>query len=153
MSRSWGRLCFVGFIWIYSLIYYLECIELDDPSEKVTIIAVFWLFCLFVVLEIIRLLKPILKREDKELFWRPGTLQKVAKDNKTHLMLIMIVYLFAIDCLGFYASSMLAFCGFSLALGNRGFMKVVIPGVVVLVVIYLTFSFSLKLMLPHGVLY
>ena len=153
MSKSWGRLCFVGFIWIYSLIYYLECIELDDPSEKVTIIAVFWLFCAFVLFELIRLIRELLSKDKKDSFCRPGTLQKLAKDNKTHLVLIMIVYLIAIDYLGFYASSFLAFCGFSLALGNRGFFKVALPGVVVLVVIFFTFTFSLKLVLPHGFIY
>ena len=153
MSKSWGRLCFVGFIWIYSIIYYLECIELDDPSEKVTIIAVFWLFSVFALFELIRLIRLLLSRGGKEPFWQPGTLQKAAKDNKTHLVLIMIAYLFAIDYLGFYVSSMLAFCGFSLALGNRGIFKVLLPGAVVLVVIYFTFTFSLKLVLPHGFLY
>jgi len=150
MSRSLGRTIFVVCIWIYSLIYYLECLDLDDVTEKMTIIAVFWIFTIFVVVELILLVRSILSDPQlKHPFTREGVIN-IVRDRKTHLAIIIVLYLLAISHLGFYLSSFLAFCSFRFALGTRGLLKLTVPALVVLSVIYLTFSLSLKLSLPQG---
>ena len=153
MSRSLGRMFFVAFIWVYSLVYFLEVLELEDLSEKMTIVAVFWLFSAFAALELIILLRSLLADSDiKHPFSKEAAL-KVMQDKKSHLALALLLYLWAIPQLGFYTSSFAAFCVSSLVLGNRGPLKVIIPALVVLLVIYFTFSYSLKLTLPQGFIF
>ena len=153
MSRSLGRLLFVAFIWIYSLVYFLECLELEDISEKMTVVAVFWLLSAFVTIELIILLRSLIAdRNIKHPFSRDAAI-KIIRDSKTRLAVAIVLYLLAIPYFGFYSTSFLAFCAFSFILGTRGVFKMVLPALVVLLVIYLTFSFSLKLTLPQGLIF
>lgn len=153
MSRSIGRLIFVFFIWVYSLFYYLECLDLEDASENMTITAVFWGLTVFVVLELFNLITAIRSDPDLKHPFSRQALVKIIKDSKTHLVAVIIIYLLAIPSLGFYLSSFFAFCAFSFILGNRGLFKTIVPALVVLAVNYLTFSYSLKLVLPSGLFF
>ena len=153
MSKSIGRLIFVFFIWVYSLFYYLECLDLEDASENMTITAVFWGLTIFVVIELLNLIKVIRSDPDLKHPFSGQALIKIIKDNKTHLVTVIIVYLLVISSLGFYLSSFFAFCAFSFILGNRGLFKTIVPALVVLAVTYLTFSYSLKLVLPSGLFF
>lgn len=153
MSKSVGRLIFVLVIWIYSLFYYLECLDLEDSSENMTISAAFWGLTIFAAIELINLIRTARADPDLKHPFRAGILVAALKDKKTHLTGVIILYLALISQLGFYTSSLLAFCAFSFVLGNRGVIKTVVPALVVLTVIYFTFSYSLKLVLPTGIIF
>ncbi len=152
MLKSVGRLFFVGFIWIYALFYYIDCRSLSDVSEKMTISIVFWIFTLFVVLELINLVKLVMIEKGDNPLFEPRIIRKILYSSKTHLIILIIIYLVLIPYVGFYTSSFLAFCAFSYVLGTRGFLKVLLPGSIVLAFIYIVFSMSLKLELPKGLL-
>lgn len=149
MDKSTGRLIFVGAIWVYSLIYYLQCLGLEDMSDKVAIIVVFWIMTVFTAVEIIRQFREFLNRDKSAA--KLGIMVLV-KDKKFQLIAALVIYLVLLNGLGYYTSSFLAFCAFSYILGNRGFVKTVIPGVIVLIAIHLIFVTTLKLTLPQGIL-
>lgn len=153
MSMPLGRMVFSVFIWVYALIYYLEVMGFDDSSEWMTVAAVFWLFTLFVGLELRSLLRALRSEKDLRNPFNRQTLIRVAKDSRTQLMFLMVIYLFFIPLIGFYSSSFLAFCAFSLALGARELMWVLLGGVLVSLIIYMIFTFFLKLTLPTGILF
>ena len=153
MSMPLGRMVFVGFIWVYALIYYLEVMELDDSSEWMTVAAVFWLFTLFVGLELRSLLRALRSEKGPGNPFNRQALIRIAKDGRTQLIILMAIYLFFIPLIGFHSSSFLAFCAFSLALGARGLMWVLLGGVLVPLIIYIIFTFFLKLTLPSGILF
>ncbi|MBW1648842.1 MAG: tripartite tricarboxylate transporter TctB family protein [Deltaproteobacteria bacterium] len=153
MSVPIGRLLFIAFIWIYALVYYLEVRGLDDPSEWMTVVSIFWLFTFFVVLELVSLLRKL--RADKG-FQNPFTrrlLAAVVRDGKTHLVILIAIYLALIPWLGFYSASFLAYGAFSVALGSRKVGWVLCGAVVVPAIVYVIFSYFLKLELPSGVLF
>jgi len=153
MSRSIGRLFFVAFIWIYSLVYFLECLKLESISEKMTVVAVFWLLSAFVLVELIILIRSLIANKDLRHPFSKNMAIKIIRDAKTQLAVAIVLYLMAIPYFGFYSASFFAFCTFSFILGTRGVFKMVVPALVVLLVIYLIFSFSLKLTLPQGLIF
>jgi hypothetical protein len=128
--QSVGRIIFVSLMWLFSLGYYLECRGLSNADEKMTISAAFWILTLFVAAEFFRL-----------------------SDRKTHLVALIILYLILIPVVGFYVISFLAFCAFSYTLGTRGFVKVIVPGIIVLGVIYMIFTRILGLALSGALLF
>jgi hypothetical protein len=150
MSLKTGRAFLVGFIWFFGLYYYIEVRRLPDPSERMTISAVFWVFTLFTAFELFALFRariaPPLKMPAGERF------RVIVKDRRAQVFVLIILYLVTIPVIGFFTASFIAFAAFSFALGTRGFWKIFLPGILVLFSIYLIFSVMLKLTLPSGIL-
>lgn len=153
MALQLGRIVFTLFIWLYALIYYLEVMELEDSSEWMTVAAVFWLFTLFAIFELFFLLRTLLAEKDRKIAINRQILVRIARDSKTQLMLLTVIYLFLVPFLGFYLASFLAFCGFSFVLGARKIIWVVLGGILVSLIIYVIFTIFLKLVLPSGILF
>lgn len=151
MTRSSGRAILVGLIWLFGLVYYLEVRRLPDPSETMTISAVFWVFTAFAAVELYSLLRSFERgSESRKPFgeW----MQKVAEERRARLAALTVLYLVLVPALGFFAASFLSFAGFSYVLGTRGVWRILLPDVVVLCAIYVIFSLVLKLTLPTGLL-
>jgi hypothetical protein len=151
MTQSTGRAILVGFIWLFGLKYYLEVRRLPDPTETMTISAVFWVFTAFAGVELSRLLRSF-RTGSGEAKPFAERLRGMTRDRKTHLAVLTILYLFFIPVLGFFTTSALSFAGFSYVLGTRGVLRILIPDVLVLCAIYAIFSLALKLNLPEGLL-
>ncbi len=153
MSKSLGRLVFIGFIWIYSFFYYLECRELGDPSERMTIAAVFRIFTAFVIWEaVVRVRQVLEEKRNQSICPSIEIVRRFFRDEKLHLAGLIVLYLVALPYIGFYVTSFCAFCAFSFVLGTRGRIQTILPAVLVLTVIWLIFTFALKLPLPRGIL-
>lgn len=150
MEKAIGRLAFVGFMWLYSIYYFIECLGFDDTTEKMTVVTVFWLFTLFVILEVISLMKTVVANKEKPPALNIRILSKIFTDYRFHLVCSLAIYLLLIPYLGFYLSSFIAFCAFSYILGTRGGLKMVAAGVIVLAFIYVIFTVLLNIVLPQG---
>lgn len=144
-------MAFVGLLWIYSIYYYLECLRFEDATEKMTVITVFWLLTLFVVLEVIVVSKSLLRSSAKCIVPSRKHILAIFTDYRMYLICCIVGYLFLMPFLGFYLSSFFAFCAFSYILGTRGILKMVVPGVIMLAFIYVTFTMSLNIVLPQGI--
>lgn len=153
MSRPLGRIIFLVLVWLFSLKYYIECMKLPEFSEKITVAVAFWLLTLFVGVELFRRIREGLRGKDLKFPPYREALPKVARDRRVQLVASMIIYIILMPVLGFYATSFLAFCGFSYILGTRGFIRVVIPGVIILAFIFSIFTTVLNLNLPGGFLF
>lgn len=153
MSVPIGRLIFVAFIWIYALVYYLEVRRLDDPSEWMTVVSIFWLFTFFVVLELATLVRKLHVEGGFENPFHRRLLAAVVRDGKTRLLVLIAIYLALIPWLGFYSASFLAYGAFSVALGSRSVARVLGGAVAVPAIVYVIFSYFLKLELPSGMLF
>ncbi len=154
MSKAFGRLIFVVLIWSWALVYFLECAEFDNSSEKITIEVAFWIFSFFVVIELFLAGKSLLACLKSEGFRTPELMvTRLLADSKFRIVTILIIYLVLIPRVGFYASSFAAFCCFSWALGTKGVFHVVVPGAILMITIYLIFNRALNLYLPSGMLF
>lgn len=151
MMINRGRILFYAFIWIYALVYYVECTHLAEFTEKITISVTFWLMTLFVIIEIVSLLKLEKSysgsRNLPARFWKT-----LMSDKRIHLSLMVVMYLTIIPYLGFYVSSGIAYVSTSKLLGTKGIWGNLLAGLLVLSVIYLFFSLLLQLNLPKGLL-
>lgn len=146
-----GRSLLVGFIWVLGLLYFLEVRRYTEPSETMTITAVFWCFTLLAGIELVRLFRSHRGRADKAA--GGAGFSSILRDKRTHLALLIILYLVLIPLLGFYAASFLSFAAFGYALGARKLAHIVLPNLLVLVFIYIVFTVLLKIMLPSGLLF
>jgi len=153
VSRSLGRIIFLILVWLFSLKYYVECIRLPEFSEKITVAVAFWLLTLFVGVELFRRIREGLRSKDLKFPPYREALPRLAKDRRAQLVASVIIYIIIIPLIGFYITSFLAFCGFSYILGTRGFIRVVIPGVIILTFIFFIFTAILNLNLPEGFLF
>lgn len=153
MEKTIGRLAFVGFMWLYSIYYYIECLGFSDATEKMTVLTVFWLFTLFVILELISLIKTFVASPDKQTVFNKKIFSNIYTDYRFHLVCSLAMYLLLMPYLGFYLSSLIAFCAFSYILGSRGVFRMVVPGVIILVFIYIIFTVSLNIVLPQGMIF
>jgi len=153
MSKSVGRMIFVAFIWFFSLRYYLECKSLTGHTEKLTIAAAFWLMTVFVAWELGGLVRNILEEKRRQALLNRKTIRKVIGDKRSHLVVAVILYVIFIPLTGFYLTSFVAFCVFSLILGIRSPIKMIAPAAIVMVFIYGIFTSLLKLSLPAGSLF
>lgn len=151
MSQSMGRSLLVGIIWVLGLLYFLEVRHNTEPSETMTISAVFWCFTLLAAVELIRLFRSS-RGQPKKGAGEVG-FSSVLRDKRTHLALLIIVYLVLIPLLGFYTASLLSFAAFGYALGARKLIHLFLPNLVVLLFIYIVFSVLLKITLPEGLLF
>jgi hypothetical protein len=151
--QSVGRIIFVSLMWLFSLGYYLECRGLSNADEKMTISAAFWILTLFVAAEFFRLIRIVFREKDLQNLLSVEMLKRILSDRKTHLVALIILYLILIPVVGFYVISFLAFCAFSYTLGTRGFVKVIVPGIIVLGVIYMIFTRILGLALSGALLF
>jgi hypothetical protein len=152
MARSTGRAILIGLIWLFSLNYYLEVRRLPEPSERMTISAVFWVLTLFTVLEGLSLWRNRTKRIGKRTNISAST-RSIVRDRRAQLGALTLIYLGLIPIFGFFSASFLAFGGFSYALGTRGVWKILLPGFFVLISIYVIFVMVLKLALPSGLFF
>lgn len=153
MKAIIGRSLFVGLLWIYSIFYYIECIHFEDATEKMTVVTIFWVFTLFVILELIVLLKSFLASSEKRPVFSKKVIFAFLTDYRFHLIITIVLYLFLMPYLGFYLSSFFAFCAFSYILGTRSILKMVVPGLIVLIFIYVTFTMLLNIILPQGMIF
>lgn len=151
MTVNRGRIVFYAFIWVYALIYYLECTALPEFTEKITISVAFWLMTLFVIIEILHLLK--IEKSDVDSRWLPvGLWKNLISDKRVHLSIMVAVYLIIIPYLGFYVSSVIVYIVTSRLLGTKGLWGNILPGLLLTIAIYFLFSFLLQLNLPRGFL-
>ena len=151
MTVNRGRIVFYVFIWVYALVYYLECTVLPEFTEKITISVAFWLMTLFVIIEIVHLLK-IEKLDGGVSGVQVGLWKNLMSDKRVHLSIMVAVYLVIIPYLGFYVSSLIVYIGTSRLLGTKGIWGNLLPGLLLTTAIYFLFSFLLKLNLPRGFL-
>jgi hypothetical protein len=152
MSKVLGRVIFVIFIWLFSLRYYLECLDLTERSEKLTINIAFWAMTVFAVKELFSLVMAKLKEKRKDGLFNENIIVKTICDKRTHLLVAVVVYIILIPLIGFYITSFVAFCAFSFILGTRSPIKMILPGGIIMVLIYAIFSVLLQLRLPGGLL-
>ena len=150
MSKRIGQIRFVVLLWVYGFIYYWEVRGLDDPSEKMTIVAVFWIFTLFAALEFFFVMRRLADDLRSGSRMAPASMRRWLDDSRLRLMTAIIIYLVVIPWLGFYTASALAFIAFSLILGTRSLWRIMLTGGCVLIFVYVTFSYSLRLSLPQG---
>ncbi len=143
-----GRMLFILFIWLFALRYYWECLNLGERSEKLTIVVAFWILTTFTAWEVSTLVKRILKEKNLLMSLNRTYLIKFLKDKRTWLVGAIILYVIFIPLVGFYFTSFVAFCVFSLILGSRNPIKIIFSGIVVMVLIYGIFSSLLQLSLP-----
>jgi len=146
--KLWGRIIFILFIWFFALRYYGECLNLRQPSEKLTIIAAFWVLTILAAWEVGHLIKKILKEKNFSTLTSTKFLSKILKDKRTWLVGAVILYVIFIPIAGFYLTSFIAFCIFSFILGSRNPVKIIVSGAVVIAIIYGIFSSLLQLSLP-----
>lgn len=152
MSPSRGRLIFLAVIWILSLAYYVECSFLPRFSEKITVALTFWIFTLLVVVEGGRQMRAY-RADQKAGAVAPLNFTAWLGDKRVQLSLAVVAYVVLIPVVGFYAVSFLSFLAFSFILGTKRWSRIVLPGVIVLGAIYVTFTVLLKLTLPAGFLF
>jgi len=152
MSKSLGRLIFVVFIWSFSLRYYLECMNLSERSEKLTINIAFWAMTALAAKELFNLVRVTLKENRKQGLFNENIIVKTVYDKRTHLVAAVALYIFLIPFTGFYITSFAAFCAFSFILGTRHPIKMILPGGIIMVLIYGIFTVLLQLRLPGGLL-
>lgn len=151
MMINRGRILFYAFIWIYALVYYVECTNLAEFTEKITISVAFWLMTLFVIIEIVSLLK--IEKSYSGFLNLPARFWKtLLSEKRIHLSLMVVAYLTIIPYLGFYVSSGIAYVSTSKLLGTKGIWGNLLAGSLVLSVIFLFFSVLLQLNLPKGLL-
>ncbi|MGB9845852.1 MAG: hypothetical protein ACPLF9_08855, partial [Methanothermobacter tenebrarum] len=139
-TKIWGRLIFILFIWFFSLRYYWECLNLRQPSEKLTIVAAFWALTILAAWEVGHLLKKILKERNLLTLVSTKSLSKILRDKRIWLVGAVILYVIFIPIAGFYLTSFVAFCVFSFILGSRSPVKIIVSGAVVIAIIYGIFS-------------
>lgn len=152
MSKSLGRLIFVVFIWFFSLRYYLECMNLSERSEKLTVNIAFWAMTAFAVKELFDLVRITIKEKRKQGLFNENIIGKTVCDKRTQLVAAVALYVILIPLTGFYITSFAAFCAFSFILGTRNPIKMILPGGVIMVLIYGIFTVLLQLRLPGGLL-
>jgi hypothetical protein len=152
MSRKIGQAVFILSIWVYSLFYYLEVSAFDNFSEKMTIEAIFWLLSLFAALEMISVTRRFFSERQPSAMGSMASLAGLIKDPRFHLVIGIAAYLFLMPRLGFYTTSALSFVTFSVIMGTRRPIRILISCSVVLAFIYLIFSYALRLSLPAGCL-
>lgn len=152
MSKSLGRLIFVVFIYLFSLRYYLECMDLFERSEKLTINIAFWAMTVFAVRELFSLVRVTLKEYRKQGLFDKNIIGKTIYDKRTHLVAAVALYVILIPLTGFYITSFAAFCAFSFILGTRNPINMILPGGIIMVFIYGIFTVLLQLRLPGGLL-
>lgn len=152
MSKSLGRAIFILIIWLFSLRYYWECLLLTKSAEKLTIFIAFWVLTALVVVEMVSLTKKIIQEKNLHLFLPQALISRALGDRKTWLIIAVILYVTFIPVVGFYLTSFLAFCIFSLILGSRDPIKIILSGIVVLASIYGIFTSLLQISLPKGIL-
>lgn len=147
-SKFWGRILFIFLLWLFALRYYWECLNLGERSEKLTIVVAFWLLTIFAAWELITLVKRNLREKKLLTFFNTEYVINFLRDKRTWLAGAVIIYVIFIPLVGFYLSSFVAFCIFSLILGNRNLIKIIFSGVVIMVIIYGIFSSLLQISLP-----
>ena len=152
MSKSLGRAVFVGLIWVFALRYYLECLGLSQRSEKLTINLAFWLMTVFTIWEMVGVVKSTLREKRENGLFTDSLFRKTIRDNRTQLILAVVLYIILIPLVGFYATSFVAFCAFSFILGSRNPLRMVLGGGFMMILIYGIFTVLLQLRLPAGLL-
>jgi len=146
--KLWGRLIFILFIWFFALRYYWECLNLPQPSEKLTIIAAFWVLTILAAWEVGHLIKKILKEKTLLTLASTKSFSRILRDKRIWMVGAVILYVIFIPIAGFYLTSFIAFCVFSFILGSRSPVKIIVSGAVVIAIIYGIFSSLLQLSLP-----
>ena len=153
MTLTFKRTLFVTAIWLFSLFYYLECRALPDISEKLSITVVFWAFTAVTIFHLIGLVRNM-KVEGRVA---PAIKQifsvETIRNAKVRMIAIACACIFLIPLLGFFVTSFLTFCALSFALGNRNLLKSIVSGLILLLVVYGIFIFTLNLELPRGLLF
>jgi hypothetical protein len=150
MSKSMGRMIFVAFIWLFSLRYFLECMDLSQRSERLTINIAFWVLTVFVALDLFALVRNIIHNKTQQSLFNKKTINAMIGDKRGHLVVATILYIVLIPLTGFYVTSFAAFCVFSFILGTRSLIKMIVPGGIIMALIYAIFTALLQLSLPSG---
>lgn len=151
MAKLKGRIIFILIIWFFSLKYYWECLALAGRMEKLTIDIAFWLMTVFAAWELFSLVKNILKEKTRQPLFSREAISRIIRDKRSHLVVAVILYVNLIPLTGFYLTSFVAFCCFSLIIGRgRGIRMVPImaAGGMVMAIIYGIFSYLLQISLP-----
>jgi putative tricarboxylic transport membrane protein len=68
------------------------------------------------------------------------------------LVVLLVVYAFLLDPVGYWISTALFFVGSARAMGSRNLVRDVLVGVLLALVVYLSFTRALGVRLPEGVL-
>lgn len=150
MSKSMGRMIFVTFIWLFSLRYFLECMNLSERSEKLTISIAFWVLTVFVALDLFALVRNIIQNKSQQSLFNKKVINTMIGDKRSHLVVAVILYIVLIPLAGFYVTSFAAFCVFSFILGTRNLIKMIVSGGIIMAFIYGIFTALLQLSLPSG---
>lgn len=153
MSKAMGRMIFVAFVWFFSLRYYLECMSLSGRTERLPIDIAFWLMTVFAAWELLGLVKNIVGKKRRQALFNRKMIHNMIGDKRSHLVVAVILYIIFIPLTGFYLTSFVAFCVFSLILGTRSPIKMIVPGAIVMAFIYGIFTSLLQLSLPSGSLF
>lgn len=152
MSKFGGRAIFTLLVWLFSLRYYWECLHLYKNAEKLTVSIAFWVLTALVLVELGSLAKTIFQEKNRGLFWPKGLFSQIMTDKRTWLIVAVIIYVIFIPLVGFYFSSFISFCIFSIILGSRNPAKIILSGIIVIAFIYGIFTFLLQISLPTGIL-
>ncbi|MFH1757450.1 MAG: hypothetical protein ABH969_05340 [Pseudomonadota bacterium] len=153
MSKSVGRMLFIAFVWFFSLRYYLECMNLSGRTEKLTIDIAFWIMTAFAAWELFGLVKNMVQDKRAQALFNRKKISNVIRDKRSHLVVAVILYIIFIPLTGFYLTSFVAFCVFSLILETRSLIKMIVPGTMIMAFVYGIFTLLLQLSLPSGSLF
>lgn len=152
MSRCVGRTILTLLVWLFSLRYYCECLHLDKSAEKLTVSIAFWVLTALALAELGSLARTIFQEKNRRFFLNKDLASKIIKDKRTWLITAVILYIIFIPIVGFYLSSFISFCIFSIILGSRNPVKIILSGIIVMAFIYGIFTSLLQISLPKGIL-
>lgn len=152
MSKSLGRVILTFFVWLFSLRYYWECLYLDKGAEKLTVSIAFWVLTALALAELGSLVRKIFQDKNRWVFLNESFISKIMTDKRTWLIIAVILYIIFIPIVGFYLTSFISFCIFSIILGSRNPVKIILSGIIVLAFIYGIFTSLLQISLPTGIL-
>lgn len=152
MSKSLGRAILTLLVWLFSLRYYWECLHLDKSAEKMTVSIAFWVLTALTLAELGSLARTICQEKNRWLFLNKGFISQIMADRRTWLIIAVIFYIIFIPLVGFYLTSFISFCIFSIILGSRNPVKIILSGIIVIAFIYGIFTSLLQISLPTGIL-
>lgn len=152
MPKLGGRAILTLFVWLFSLRYYWECLHLDKSAEKLTVSIAFWVLTALALVELSSLARTIFKERTRGLFSSEDLIRKIITDKRTQLIIAVIFYIIFIPIVGFYFTSFIFFCIFSIILGSRNPTKIILSGIIVMAFVYSIFTSLLQISLPAGIL-
>lgn len=135
---------------IYSY-FYIGLVEADvNPG---ILDAVEWpriLLGLLIVLLVFNIINTLKKRKEGETFKIEFDIKKIIKSKLFIAIVLLFIYVVALDYTGFIVSSIIFFMLYSRLLGEKSIPKLVISSILSVGILYIIFNTMLGINLPRG---